>query len=424
MRVLMVSHTVLSTTGNMGKTLKAYLSEFDADQVAQFYIHSEIPTDEEACHEYYRFTDVDAVKSWIMPWVKGTRFRKKDIETRRNSTRVDSGLTEAMYNAGGRRGPLTMALREWVWRFARWDNSGMREWLREVDPDVVFYAAGDYMFTYRIARRIAKELGKPLVLACVDDFYFYNRNASSWIGRWTYRCYMREVRRTMEHTSLIFAICDHMARKYTELFDRPCRVLHTGAQNQELHLKPGAKQISYIGNLGLGRHRQLIELAGALQEVGPEWVLDVYSGSKDPDVIDAIKTVPGIRFHGAIPAQEVLRVMENSLAVIHTESFDERMQNMVRFSVSTKIAESLMYGPCMIAYGPEGIASIDYLKEHHAAHVITSKEALVGALREFLDNETLRAEILKNARRLAEQNHDIRHNSRMVYDSLREVCDH
>ena len=56
--------------------------------------------------------------------------------------------------------------------------------------------------------------------------------------------------------------------------------------------------------------------------------------------------------------------MANSMAVIHTESFEQEMMELVRFSVSTKIAESLMYGPCLIAYGPEGIASIDYLKEN------------------------------------------------------------
>ena len=43
-----------------------------------------------------------------------------------------------------------------------------------------------------------------------------------------------------------------------------------------------------------------------------------------------------------------------SMAVIHTESFEQEMMELVRFSVSTKIAESLMYGPCLIAYGPDG----------------------------------------------------------------------
>ena len=41
MKVLLVSHTVLSKTGNMGKTLRCYLADFAPEDIAQFYIHSE-----------------------------------------------------------------------------------------------------------------------------------------------------------------------------------------------------------------------------------------------------------------------------------------------------------------------------------------------------------------------------------------------
>ena len=38
MKVLLVSHTVLSKTGNMGKTLRGYLADFAPEDIAQFYI--------------------------------------------------------------------------------------------------------------------------------------------------------------------------------------------------------------------------------------------------------------------------------------------------------------------------------------------------------------------------------------------------
>ena len=119
MRVLLVSHTVLSTTGNMGKTLKAYLSSFSPEQVAQFYIHSEVPTDDAVCLDYYRFTDVDALKSILLRNREGTCFNQKDIRTDLSTTRVDTGLTGSLYHAGGRRGCLTMSLRELVWLFGK-----------------------------------------------------------------------------------------------------------------------------------------------------------------------------------------------------------------------------------------------------------------------------------------------------------------
>jgi len=51
------------------------------------------------------------------------------------------------------------------------------------------------------------------------------------------------------------------------------------------------------------------------------------------------------------------------MVIIHTESFSPRTQKMIQYSVSTKIADSLLNGPCLIAYGPEKLASIDYLKK-------------------------------------------------------------
>ncbi len=65
-----------------------------------------------------------------------------------------------------------------------------------------------------------------------------------------------------------------------------------------------------------------------------------------------------------------------------------------------------MYGPCLIAYGPEGIASIDYLKANNAAYVITRPEDLESGLTEILTNKALQMQIVKNARCLATKNHD------------------
>ena len=93
----------------------------------------------------------------------------------------------------------------------------------------------------------------------------------------------------------------------------------------------------------------------------------------------------------------------------------------VRFSVSTKIAESLMYGPCLLAYGPEGIASIDYLKENDAAYVITQPDRLAEGLTEILSNAKLREQIMGNARALAARNHDPEVNSKKLYQWLERV---
>lgn len=219
---------------------------------------------------------------------------------------------------------------------------------------------------------------------------------------------------------------DVMNDIYSNLFGKKCFTLHTAAENKDLHLNPTANHISYIGNLSCGRYQSLIEMGKALSEMQDERLpkfIDVYSGTKEVKCTEPLRNASGINFCGEIPAESVLEVMANSLAVIHTESFEPKMTNLVRFSVSTKIAESLMYGPCLIAYGPEGIASIDYLKENNAAYVISRPEDLEKGLEKILTNKELREQIVRNARALALKNHNADVNPRKVRKWLQEVVD-
>ena len=93
------------------------------------------------------------------------------------------------------------------------------------------------------------------------------------------------------------------------------------------------------------------------------------------------------------------------MLMVHVESMQDPEVNPARFSVSTKIAETLMNGPCLLAYGRGGLASVDYLQKHHAAYVITSKEKLKEGLQEIITHPELRSRILYNARELAQKNH-------------------
>ena len=151
--------------------------------------------------------------------------------------------------------------------------------------------------------------------------------------------------------------------------------------------------------------------------------IDVYSGEKNPDNLMGLTRENGVHFHGEISSADVAARMDKCLAIIHTESFRPEFMNMTRYSVSTKIADSLLNGPCLIAYGPEGIASIDYLKKNKAAYVITRPEDLENGLREVLTNEELRAEIVENARVLGSKNHDESVNPQKVRKWLQMAVD-
>lgn len=424
MKVLIISHTVLSKTGNMGKTLLEFFKGFAPEEIAQFYIHSEVPTDDTICHSYYRFTDRDTLRSLLSLKDYGTAFKQENIQTGRTSSRTDTGAVGAVYQWGRKRTGGIYFARNTLWKLARWKTKRLKDWLMAEAPDVIFFASGDYSFLYEIACWVADFLEIPMITACFDDYYLNDQNAHSLVGRKEHARLLKIARRTMARSSCILTVCDSMSEQYEILFHKKCHTIYTPAENKMLKLSETSGAVAYIGNLGYDRHKQVIAIGRAMRRISGEnqW-LELYSAEKRPEITTLLTEENGIRFHGQISADEVLTVMSKSVAVIHTESFDPKMQERVRYSVSTKIAESLMYGPCLIAYGPEGIASIDYLKENNAAYVISSPDDLEAGLTEILGNKGLREEIIKNARALAQKNHSVDVNPKKVRQWLQEAID-
>lgn len=428
--VLIVSHNVLGGSTGMGKTLKTYFSDTEGITVHQFYIHSEVPVDDTICTDYFRFTDSDALKSRLPFTEKGTVFTQKDINTDLDFSRTDRGAVGSVYQYGRKRTPAIFLLRNLVWKTAWWDTRKLREWVKKVSPDLVFFAAGDYAFTYEIAVKIADYADCALVVLCTDDFFLREdkqektsgsgslpkrkkapRDGSIWKNI-SNEYFMSAVHRTMKRAECILCMCDEMSDRYKALFKKKTYTIYTGAVERDVLPKEKENHmISYVGYLGGNRHKSLIELGDAVSRLelgdGP-CEIEVYSNEKRPQILSELNQAQGIRFHGEADPQKASEVIAESEYVVHVEGFDPESRKVVRYSISTKIADYLMNGPCIIAYGPKEVASTRYLSDNGAGVVITAREALEEKLAEIFTDRKEREGIVKNARSLAHKNHEMK----------------
>ncbi len=421
MRVLIISQVVLSKTNNTGKTLLSYFQGFKQNEVAQLYFHPETPTDDSICTQYYRFSDLDALKSLLNKRIKGKAFDLSMISTDKTDDKTNPKVKKKLYLVGSKHTPSALLSRDILWSLSNWRNNQLFDWIEKFNPEVIFFLSGDGGFSYKICRFISKKYSIPYISMCVDDYYINNRNRGRILSGIQHNLFMREVVAFCEEAGRILTICDKMREEYTRLFGKKCYTLHTAAPDLSIDLDLSAGSISYMGNVGYNRYKQLISMGKALTALDISDVsktIDVYTSSIDPKAIRSIQESDGVNYCGEKTPEELLKIFSKSIAVIHTESFDEQYVELTRYSISTKIAESLMYGPCIIAYGPEGIASIDYLKENDAAYVITKEEDLESGLQEILTNESLRKRIVKNARELAKKNHDQKVNPQKVRNWL------
>ena len=414
-RVLLISHPVLAKNTSMGRTMDTYFSGWPADSIAQLYIQSEVPTDP-LCENYFRFTDPDALKSVFQRRRRGMVYGKADVQADR-ATPVDQGNLAGVYNYGRRRTPLIFLGRDTMWQLSGWKHSGMLEWAESFRPDVIFFASGDYAFSYEITRFLAERLDVPYVVCCFDDFYLFNPNRDLFLGEFRQNRFMKVVRETMDGAAGILTVNGAMAEAYEKLFGRKCGVVYTATYLQDEADPPEKEGIVYLGDVSLGRNLQLCAIADGLKECRcaeteraedgnqiPEAV-DVYTAETDPEYLDPLKNHPGIRFHGAVPGNQVAGIIRKAKAVIHTESFDSMTREQVRYSFSTKIPDCLAGGTGLLAFGPAEVASIDYLIRNDAAFAATSPEELPKVLERLFTDEDEYRRIIRNAKALAQKNH-------------------
>lgn len=417
-RVLVISNNCFSKTDSNGRTLGNMFLGWDQSCLAQFYIQNCEP-DFDYCQNYFRVTDAQALSAFKTGKCSGGKVEKPK-ENPGNS--AGQGASKSKRNA------LTLTARNLVWQSGRWQKCGFWKWVAEFAPDIVFMQAGDCAFMYRIAVRTAKKQNAKLVIYNSEGYYFKNFDyfRSSGLAKMMYPMFFRDMKKALRkayHASAcIIYLCDSLKQAYDQEFSIPSETIYTAS---ELTACESEKQnpvftVSYCGNLGLDRHKGLIDIANALQKISKDIFVDVYGRASD-----AVKTefagCPGIRYHGLIPYEQVKTVMYSSDLVLHTESFDEFYREDLKFALSTKIADALSCGTCFLLYAPENLACSQYLLENHAAYVVTEKSELFGVLQQLVAEPETRKKYIPQALALAEKNHRAETNIKRFQNVLKNL---
>jgi len=213
-----------------------------------------------------------------------------------------------------------------------------------------------------------------------------------------------------------------MEKAYHDRFDKKGHVIMTPAPAslaERSERKPNNKIVlSYLGNVSL-RIKSIMDIGQRIAENYSDKIeFNLYTGESKRRNINKIKSCKGINFMGSVSSKQAESIMRESDILLHTESFDKNMIKLVKHSVSTKIPQILGMGKFMLAYGPKGIASIEYLLENNCAVVCTDKEELIEALRLLCEGKLPVNEYEKRALETAVRNHDLKKNSQKLREIL------
>lgn len=398
----------------MGKTLLSLFSDFDKEELCQLYVHPATP-DIVTCNSYYRVTDREILKSLYSFKSAGRKLEEWEVVAERNS----SNISVMQRNPNNDR-PSRRLLRDIMWKMSHWYTKALRTWLDEEQPTCIFLAPGYAKFIYDIALKIADEYKLPIISYICDDYYFVKK-PKGFLGRVQLGSLQKKTKKLLQNTSHLITISDEIRDKYLQNFKVSATTVMTGTNykiEENVNVCQTPTTISYFGNVGYNRYISLAEIGKALDKINSEmstkYKLKLYTNEGSTKILQVLGNVESVELQGFVLGEEFDKAFHSAELLLHVEAFDEECIDIVKHSISTKIADSLGSGIPLVAYGPDCVSSMKHLIRNDCALRIHDKEKLEAVLHKVFSDENERTRIAMNGLVTARQYHDCGRNSRII----------
>lgn len=411
MKVLIISGMPFRNDTNTGKTLMTLFSDLNSDEMRQLYFSPETPN-VNRCDSCYRICEKEIVKS-----VLGIRKNicggvVLPVKEGANAGRPE---TNAGFITKHKTNISVRCAREALWKYSLWENDNFKKWISEEKPDVIFAFIQDTNISIKIINKISDKINCPIVLFITDDYYNDYEKSNNFIRK----SYYRKRRKLYAKLSANISTLVGCSSKATEYFSKEFNVPNAETvytPSAEIYFKMPYKEqgnsnivkIRYFGNLGLGRWKILKQLGETVRQInsdGVKAILEVYSSVTDSEIINALSIENGCVYKGWVYGDEYLKLLQSADIAVHVESFDDDMIRRTWASISTKIADYLGAGKCILAIGSKDLASIEHIKDVSCA--VNDISSLRNKLERLIDDPDMRTELQHKARKLAEKEHNI-----------------
>jgi hypothetical protein len=406
----------------MGKTFHSMFSDFESEMLCQIYVHNSLP-DVDLCNAYYRITDKNVLKNLFFGHPGEEISKDKILEQIRKRENGTLSAPKPRFGAKA----IYRLIRDSIWKLSRWYSKDLKAWLDREKPTCIFLAPGYAKFIYDLALRISKDRGLPIVTYICDDYYFVKK-PKKLLEKICFYGIREKTNKLMAHTSRLIVISNEMKSLYENNFCVKTDLIMTGASfpcKNKLIKTDSVKTISYFGNLADGRYKSLLDICRAVEKINLEMNFDIkvkiYTAETALEYLNEFNSIKCVDMCGFVSGDVYKTAFEKSDILIHTESFDTEYIDLVKHSVSTKIADSLASGIPLLAYGPADISSMQHLIRNKCAIVATSNYELKNVLEKNIFDVKYLNNIIGRALETANQYHNQKANSAKLKAIFHEV---
>lgn len=408
-KTLIITGIPFRNDSNLGKTLSTLFAKFSPEELVQLYFSPQRPNVKN-CSSYYQINEKQLIRSLF-----GLVRKKCGCVINANDIKEQYAVAETNPAAfiSIRDFILVPIFRDLLWLVSKWRNQKLDKWLNTLQPDVIFATLPGSVKSCKIIKYIACHFDCPIVLFVTDDYYHDPKLKSGFLRKWYFRWIQRSIDDMAKRVKYVVGCSDLAAKEFGKKYGVGYEAILTPSGADFLAMKEKEQKdthpvvFRYFGNLGLERWKPLAELGKAIFSYNggeQKAILEVYSNLMYPDAIAQLDIPNGCVFKGWVHDEEFLRLLQDADVAVHVESFSEEMCRRTRLSISTKIADYLGAGKCILAIGRDDLASIQHLSQ--VAEVVGKFEQLQNSVKRLVEDSSLRSNLSERARQLAIENHD------------------
>ncbi len=411
MRVMLISASPINMQTSIGNTFLNVLAGLDGVELFSIYTRSGFP-DFKYIREALVVSEIGLIKSIISRDYIANKITKADTDS--SDDRIKNSRLEGF--AKKHSSDVLRIAKNVVWKFTSWRKCGIKEFIKEVDPEIIFTLFCSDTEVNDLILYTKMNSNAKLVLYAWDDNYSwckFSANPVLWISKIFSR---RKMRKVFKLSSKMYVISDLQKQDYEKKFKKALTVLTKGAVFEKgikiNHSINTVLQLRYTGNIGNGRWKTLALIVDVLKKINKNEIkaqLQIYSATPITKKIRQALECDNISdFMGNVSSDKIPCIQNEADVLIHVESFEKKEKSLVRQSFSTKIVDYLAMAKCILAAGPADVASIDYLMKNDAAVVATSKNEIEDKLMMLIEHPDLIAQYGEKAWECGKRNHNIK----------------